>query len=94
MKKMPLKSVFIRLRPCVTFSESVLLLKLCGNCGFPQNFPTKKSGKILVSYAGMVSLFWLKSTQTKVIYYPLLDAILHVSLIYIYFYSSKLNSTI
>ena len=25
--------------------------KLCGNCAFPQNFHTKKLGKITVSYA-------------------------------------------
>ena len=35
-------------------------LKLCGNCAFPQNFHTKKLGKITVVYTVIkdVSFFW------------------------------------
>ena len=62
------------LRTCATFRESILLLKLCGNCAFPQNSNTKKICEVFVFYTVMVSLFWPKRTQTTAIHYPLLDS--------------------
>ena len=39
------------------------ILKLCGNCAFPQNFHTMKLGEITVFYAVATSLTYVKSQR-------------------------------
>ena len=51
---------------CKVSSFKLLLNKLCGNCGFPQNFHIGKLDEITVFYAVYKHLSIWNATQVKI----------------------------